>query len=133
MPLTRCWLPLPGWDDRINYCAYPNGVGAEHTYFGATIGRIANRIAGGTFKLKGKTYHTPLNDHGVATLHGGWVGYDRKVWTILHQSSAAVGWQYVSPAGENGFPGTLTINVTHSLTEQNEWMLEVGSAGQGEG
>jgi len=117
-----------GWDDRINYCEYPNGVGAEHTYFGATIGRIANRIAGGTFKVGGKTYTTPLNDHGVATLHGGWVGYDRRVWRILHQSSSSVEWTYTSPDGESGFPGTLVINVTHSLTEENEWVLSYSAS-----
>ena len=46
-----------GWDDPIQYCA-----NAQHTYFGATIGRVANRIAHGSFELGGKTYHTPLNE-----------------------------------------------------------------------
>lgn len=66
-----------GWDDAINYCAVTGrtqaAAAAEHTYFGATIGRIANRIEKGTFSVAGKTYHTPLNDHGYDTLHGGWV------------------------------------------------------------
>jgi aldose 1-epimerase len=96
-----------GWDDPINYCAYPKGVGHEHTYFGATIGRIANRIAGGKFTLGGTTYHTPMNDHNVATLHGGWVGWDRRVWDILKQSPSSVTFSYTSPDGESGFPGTV--------------------------
>ena len=117
-----------GWDDPINYCAVTgrtqDAALAEHTYFGATIGRIANRIAKGTFTLNGKTYHTPLNDHSYDTLHGGWVGFDRHVWTIVHRSETSVTWSTVSPDGEMGFPGTLQVNVTHSITEDNEWKLD---------
>eukprot|EP00729_Bicosta_minor_P013580 gene13580-10254_t len=107
-----------GWDDGDQYCSNPS-----HTYFGATIGRFANRIANGTFKIDGKTYHTPLNDHGIDTLHGGWVGYDRRYWTVVKQTDSMVKFNLVSPDGEMGFPGTLHINVTHELTEDNEWVL----------
>ena len=69
-----------GWDNATEYCANP-----EHTYFGATIGRIANRIAGGKFEFHGKTYHTDLNED-ADTLHGGWVGFDRRSWK--HEVSA---------------------------------------------
>jgi aldose 1-epimerase len=117
-----------GWDDPINYCAVTgrtqDAALAEHTYFGATIGRIANRIAKGTFKVDGKTYHTPLNDHSYDTLHGGWVGFDRHIWTITHRSETSVTWSTVSPDGEMGFPGNLEVNVTHTITEENEWKLD---------
>ncbi len=66
---------LLGFDNTTYYCA------AQHTYFGATIGRIANRIAGGNFTFHNKTYYTDLNED-VDTLHGGWMGFDRRVWLI---------------------------------------------------
>ena len=117
-----------GWDDPTNYCAVVGhshvAALAEHTYFGATIGRIANRIAKGTFSIGGKAYHTPLNDHAFDTLHGGWVGFDRRVWSIAHQTSSSVTWTHLSPDGDNGFPGNLRINVTHTITEDNEWTLQ---------
>ena len=84
-----------GWDDATQYCANP-----EHTYFGATIGRVANRIGKGSFTLNGKKYQLPLNDKGFDTLHGGWVGYDRRVWTVLEQSKSSVKFGLESPDGE---------------------------------
>ena len=68
----------------------------------------------------GETYHTPLNDHGYDTLHGGWVGYDRRVWTVASRSPASVTFSLFSADGEMGFPGDVWINVTHSITENDE-------------
>jgi aldose 1-epimerase len=84
---------------------------------GATIGRYANRIAGGEFKLDGTTYQIPKNNNGNA-LHGGTVGFDRKVW-IARELKNGVEMKLVSPDGDMGFPGTLTVHVTFTLSQQN--------------
>ena len=65
-----------GFDYGMDYCAE-----STHPFFGATIGRVANRIEAGTFSVNGETYDTPLNENGYDTLHGGFVGADR--WQVL--------------------------------------------------
>ncbi|HEY2701142.1 MAG TPA: aldose epimerase family protein [Pseudonocardiaceae bacterium] len=90
-------------------------------YFGALIGRYANRIAKGTFTLDGTTYHVPINNNGNS-LHGGTIGFDKKIWTATEEhGNGTVGLQlrYVSPNGEMGYPGTLTSTVTYTVDEQN--------------
>jgi aldose 1-epimerase len=84
---------------------------------GATIGRYANRIAGGEFTLNGTTYEVPKNNNGNA-LHGGTIGFDRKVWqaTIIRDG---VEMTLVSPDGDMGFPGTLTVHVSFTLAERH--------------
>ncbi|MGB8406491.1 MAG: aldose epimerase family protein [Mycobacterium sp.] len=101
---------------------YVKNTGDGKTYFGAIIGRYGNRIAKGTFKLNGATYHLPINNNGNS-LHGGTVGFDQKVWQASPQSgsdSVGLKLQYVSPAGEIGYPGTLTTTVTYTVDEKNE-------------
>src|SRR5208337_3378682 len=83
-------------------------------YMGAIIGRYANRIAGGTFTLDGKTYHVPKND-GDNALHGGTAGFNKKVWTGK-EIKDGVELTYVSKNGEEGFPGTLTTTVRYTLS-----------------
>ncbi len=82
-------------------------------HFGGLIGRYANRIAGGTFILDGKTYHIPKND-GNNALHGGTVGFDKVVWKGK-QIPDGVELTYVSKDGDQGFPGTLTAVVRYTL------------------
>jgi aldose 1-epimerase len=82
-------------------------------YMGAIIGRYANRIAGGSFQLNGKTYNVPKND-GNNALHGGINGFNKKVWTGK-QIENGVELKYVSKDGEEGFPGTLTTTVRYTL------------------
>ncbi|MDR3662660.1 MAG: galactose mutarotase [Mycobacterium sp.] len=101
---------------------YVRNTGSEKTYFGAIIGRYGNRIAKGTFSLNGAQYHLPINNNGNS-LHGGTVGFDQKVWLASpQQSSDSVGLklQYVSPAGEMGYPGALTTTVTYTVGQKNE-------------
>ncbi len=82
-------------------------------HFGGIIGRYANRIADGTFTLDGKTYHIPKND-GPNALHGGPVGFDKVVWEAK-QIPNGIELTHVSPAGDQGFPGTLTAVVRYTL------------------
>lgn len=99
---------------------YLTNTGPEKTYFGAIIGRYGNRIGQGAFRLNGTTYHVPVNNNGNS-LHGGPVGFDQKVWQASPQNSGdSVGLklQYVSPAGEMGFPGTLTTTVSYIPTKR---------------
>lgn len=93
-------------------------------YFGATVGRYANRIAKGQFILDGKTYHLPINN-GPNSLHGGRVGFDKKVWVarVISQRPAIVNFSLVSPKGDQGYPGTLNTWVTAILTDRNELIL----------
>jgi aldose 1-epimerase len=97
-------------------------TGSAKTYFGAIIGRYGNRIAKGAFSLSGNEYHLPINDKGNS-LHGGTAGFDTKVWQASQQNgsdSVGLKLQYVSPAGEMGYPGTLTTTVTYTLDQKNE-------------
>jgi len=95
-------------------------------YFGAIIGRYGNRIANGTFTLDGHTYHIPIND-GPNALHGGTKGFNAHIWEAKEVSSEygpGVELHYVSPDGQEGFPGTLNVTVRYSLGAKNELRID---------
>ncbi len=96
-------------------------------YFGALIGRYANRIAKGTFTLDGKTYHLPINNP-PNTLHGGFKGFDTKVWTVdgteTGKDSVSLELSLVSPNGDQGYPGRLTAHVTYTVTNRDEIRID---------
>jgi aldose 1-epimerase len=92
---------------------YTSGPKPNPAFFGAIIGRYANRIAGGQFTLDGKTYHTPQND-GTNTLHSGPQGFDKAVWKAK-EIPHGVELTHLSPDGDSGFPGTLTAVVRYTL------------------
>ncbi|MFL6733541.1 MAG: aldose epimerase family protein [Sphingomicrobium sp.] len=97
------------------------------SYFGASVGRYANRIADGRFALDGKSYQLAKNNNGVAALHGGERGFDKQVWKILEVKggrSASVTMGLTSANGDQGYPGTLTVSATYSLDESNNLKLE---------
>lgn len=105
----------PGYDTLEHYLA-------DGDYFGALIGRYANRIAGGRFELDGTTYTLTPND-GPNLLHGGAMGFHRAVWNVdPFASDSMVGavLTHTSQAGEGGFPGSLDVRVTYTLTDRNE-------------
>lgn len=89
------------------------------TDFGASIGRYANRIGDGKFSIDGKEYQLPLNDNGVCCLHGGFSGWQYKVYSVAEADDSHVKLTVVSPDGDNNFPGTVTASVTFTLTEDN--------------
>lgn len=102
------------------------GYIGDKAYLGAIIGRYANRIAKGQFVLNGKTYHIPLND-GPNVLHGGPDAFNKKVWTakdISTHTTPMLQLTYLSKDGENGFPGNLNVQVTYSLTSNNELRID---------
>lgn len=109
-----------GYDDARSYVEHPN-------FWGQTVGRYANRIAGGRFVLDGKTYQLPLNDK-TNSLHGGRVGFDKHVWQIVSvgQSGglATVALRLVSPAGDQGYPGTLTATATYTLDDHGALTID---------
>jgi aldose 1-epimerase len=95
-------------------------------YFGCITGRYANRIANGQFSLDGTTYQLPINNP-PNSLHGGFVGFDKHVWAATpFQTSTTVGLvlEFTSPDGDQGYPGTLTTEVTYTLTEKNEIVMD---------
>jgi aldose 1-epimerase len=88
---------------------------ASTAYFGATVGRYANRIAEGRFTLDGTEYTLQRNENGN-TLHGGPEGFDSRVWTVESRSDTALTMTLHSPDGEQGFPGALDATVTYTVS-----------------
>ena len=86
-------------------------------YVGALIGRFGNRIGDAKFSLNGKQYTVSANEKGNC-LHGGFAGFNKKHWTVVLEEETNLMLSYVSPDGEEGFPGNLEVTVTYSLTER---------------
>jgi aldose 1-epimerase len=126
--ITELWVPdrdgklddvVLGFEDLKRYLA-------GHPHFGAITGRVANRIAKGKFTLDGKEY-TLATNNGPNHLHGGKVGFDKKVWmaqTISGDDGPGLKLTYVSPDGEEGYPGELTSTVVYTLTNKNELRID---------
>jgi aldose 1-epimerase len=99
---------------------------SDSSYFGAIIGRFANRIAGARFTVDGKSYRLAAND-GPNHLHGGRTGFDRVVWRAAPfrtGHAAGVALSYTSPNGEEGYPGNLDARVRYALTDRNELVVD---------
>jgi aldose 1-epimerase len=94
----------------------------ERMYLGCIVGRYANRINKGKFSLDGKEYTLYLND-GINTLHGGNKGFDKKVWEAKQEGNSVI-LTYLSPEGEEGYPGNLTVKKIYTLTDNNELKME---------
>jgi aldose 1-epimerase len=95
-------------------------------FFGSIIGRYGNRIANATFTLEGETYTLAANN-GVNSLHGGVLGYDNVVWTaetVEGDGEVGVSLTYLSPDGEEGYPGNLSITVVYTLTDADEIRID---------
>ena len=130
--LQALWVPdrtgrtadiVLGYDDLAAYVEKPN-------FFGVTVGRYANRIAGGRFALGGKTYQLSLNDKSNS-LHGGARGFDKQVWRITGIKEgpvAGVTMELTSPAGDQGYPGTLQVRAAYTLDESGDLAIDYDAA-----
>lgn len=108
-----------GTYDEDKYRNYGKG----ERFLGATIGRFGNRIAHGRFSLDGREYALALNN-GANSLHGGVLGFDMVTWKVESVSADSIQFSYVSVDGEEGYPGTLTVRMSYTLTENNELVID---------
>ena len=100
---------------------------AGHPYYGALVGRVCNRITDGGFELNGRRYDLPLNHQGTIHLHGGIRGFDRRIYhaePLQDEDSAGVRLSRVSPDGEEGYPGNLSVTHTVTLTRDNRLLFD---------
>jgi aldose 1-epimerase len=103
-----------------------DGYLTEHPYFGSNAGRCANRIAKGKFTLDGKEY-TLATNNGPNHLHGGKVGFNKKLWkseAFLGTTGPGVKFTYASPDMEEGYPGRLSVSISYTLTDNNELVID---------
>jgi aldose 1-epimerase len=110
-----------------NFRAYVQG----HPHFGATVGRVANRIAKARFTLEGQEYLLASNN-GRNHLHGGLFGFDKVLWkaqpTKVDDREVAVAFSYLSRDTEEGYPGNLDVRVTYTLTDNNELRIDYSAS-----
>jgi aldose 1-epimerase len=123
-------LTVPGRDGPADVVLGYDGIEGylkASNYFGATVGRYANRIANGRFTVDGKPYQLATND-GPNALHGGVAGFDKQLWTISNVTSGAQGASVTlvrtSPDGEEGYPGTMSVRATFTLTDGDELRVD---------
>lgn len=112
-----------GFDDALPY------LDGRSPYFGAIVGRCANRISRSSFTIKG-TIHQVSPNNGSSSLHGGFHGFDKKLWqpagdVISSDAGQSITLTHKSPAGDEGYPGELTVSVTYTLTHDNELTIEM--------
>jgi aldose 1-epimerase len=119
--LLELWTPdksgkmgdvILGYDSLAGYLQKSN------PYFGALVGRYANRISHGAFTIDGKTYTLALNNNGN-TLHGGIKGFDKVIWTVDQVNDSSLALSYSSRDGEEGFPGNLNVKVVYTVNSKN--------------
>ena len=131
--LTELWVPdrngkpanvVLGFDSLDQYLNGP-------PYIGSTLGRVANRIANGRFALEGKEYTLAVN-RTPNHLHGGLRGFDKQIWQsrtlAASDAEVSVEFTYISPDGEEGYPGTLRVQVVYVLTEDNQLRIRYNAA-----
>jgi aldose 1-epimerase len=108
----------------LGFDSFEGYLNKDNPYFGCLVGRYANRIAKGKFTLDGKTYDLATNNNGNS-LHGGLKGFDKKMWTASAlPGDSSIRLTYTSKDGEEGYPGTLQVEVIYTLTAANELRID---------
>lgn len=123
--VTLCTPDRDGvFDDIVLGFDSLDGYLQKNPYFGALVGRYANRIANAQFSLNGHTFKLPQND-GTNSLHGGLRGFDKVVWKATQSSrDCSLQLTYLSKDGEEGYPGNLNVTVTYTLSDSDELRIE---------
>ncbi len=121
-------LCAPGRDGKmadvvLGFNSLDGYMGAHGVFHGALIGRVSNRIAKGKFSIDGQEYALPLNN-GVNHLHGGPDGFFNVEWTVKSSNDTSLVLSYLSEDGEMGYPGNLDVQVTYSLSAENELKID---------
>lgn len=125
-------IKMPGKDGRVKDVVCGYDTAQEYLdnpgYNGALIGRYANRIKGGSFVLNGVTYNVPKNENGITALHGGEIGWDKKIWAVeagkCHCGADKLTLTYTSVDGEQGFPGNVDVKVIYRLDDNGEFVIK---------
>jgi len=119
-------LLFQGKDLVLGYDTVSDYEAQNQSYQGATIGRYGNRIANGKFTLNGVEYRLCCNEKDGFHLHGGAIGFDKKIWNaeILSEDEPAVRFTMVSPDGDEGYPGRLAVSVTVTVTSDNRLHID---------
>jgi aldose 1-epimerase len=97
-----------------------------HPFFGPQVGRYANRIRNGTFVIDSKTYHTPLNENNLDTVHGGH-GFDNRTYTVVKRNTSSVLFSYHDPDGNQGFPGSVIANAEYTLQNDGQFHISMNA------
>ena len=121
-------LRVPGKDGKVRDIVHgldsaEDYVNKTHPFFGVICGRVANRIANAKFTLDGKEYILEANDD-PHHLHGGSSGFDKKIWTVEEAAVNKLALSYVSPEGDSGYPGKLTVYCIYRLTDDNTLRID---------
>ncbi len=128
--LRALWVPTDrGLRDVVLGFDNVAGYEKQNAYIGATVGRVANRIGGAGFVLDGREYTVSANE-GANCLHGGLSGFDQKIWSGEADGQSVV-FTRISPDGEEGFPGTVTVRVRYTLTQTNGLRLDYEAQSDG--
>ena len=93
-------------------------------FFGAAVGRLANRLGGAKFTLDGKEYAISVNDNGKNTLHGGFIGFDNQLWSVEAHDESSITFSLLDKEGNDGWPGNLKVWMKYSLTQDDEFKVE---------
>lgn len=108
---------IVGYETLEEYVSCPG-----ERFFGAAVGRVANRIGGAAFSLDGKDYKLAANDHGN-TLHGGFTGFDRVMWNVEKATENSIHFSLTDPDGQEGWPGNLKVHMCYELTPEDEFKV----------
>lgn len=123
--IVSIWMPDKEGkyaDVNTGFATGDDYLNANAPYYGNTVGRFANRIAKGQFKIDSLAYQLPINN-GVNSIHGGSEGLFKQVWDIAKVNSNEIVFSYLSPDGDQGYPGNMQLYVSFSLSDDNELII----------